>query len=398
MVKVRLFHRQLQWPAALHRMHGLHDQVRENAQDLAALALNCRNGAPTPSSPKGRDSQAAGIWYHLHLTMPPEPFLLTIAIPTYNRSGYLARLLESLIPQINGDPRVELMIADNASPDGTQAALEQFRLRGLIFRGIRNETNIGADANFIQCFLQASGRYVWIVGDDDLILPGAVAVLLGLLESSGCDLVHLRAAAIVAGSEPKAPIGRPRIEIIDDPVTFVLRTHVFLTFITSNVIRKQVAELPHQPFTGLIGTSLVQLGWTYTALRHFRKGAVVHDRLIAGGGDENRDAYSLVAVFGTNLKRITEVWLADEPLVRIIQNAVLQVFFPPYLSLAKRKATGFTDEDPDKVLRPLFSNNWRYYIFVLPQLQLPVHLGRIWLLLCRVANRLDKAIGNPMLR
>ncbi|AXC11513.1 putative glycosyltransferase [Acidisarcina polymorpha] len=331
--------------------------------------------------------------------MATEPFLLTIAIPTYNRSLYLARLLESLVPQLNGESRVELIISDNASPDETPATMEEFRLRGLVFRGIRNHENIGAEANFVQCFTQASGRYVWIVGDDDVILPRGVEVVLGLLASSEFDLVHLRAAPIVAGAEPRAPTRQPRIEIVHDPVTFALRTHVFLTFITSNIIdKRRVSELPHLPFTDIIGTGLVQLSWTYTVLRHFRKGAVVHDCLVAGGGDENRGGYALVTIFGTNLKRITEAWLVDAPLVRIILNGAQQVFFPTYLSLARSKASGFTDEDPDQVLRPLFFDNWRYHLFIYPVLTLPLGLARLWVLLCRVANRLDKILGNPMLR
>jgi abequosyltransferase len=331
--------------------------------------------------------------------MPAEPFLLTIAIPTYNRSRYLARLLESLVPQLKGESRVELIISDNASPDETQATVEAYRSRDLVFRSIRNETNIGAEANFVQCFGEASGRYVWLVGDDDVILPRGLEVVVGLLGSGEYDLVHLRARGVVEGAELRVLRGQPRIEIIHDPVTFALRTHVFLTFITSNIIdKRRVSELPHPPLSDIIGTGLVQLGWTYTALRHFRQGAVIHDRLIAGEGDENRGGYSLVAVFGTNLKRITEMWLADPAVVRIVLNGAQQAFFPHYLLLARRRSGVSTDECPDRILRPLFSRNPRYWIFIYPFLRLPLHLGRIWLLLCRAVNRLDKMLGNPMLR
>jgi abequosyltransferase len=45
--------------------------------------------------------------------------LLTIAIPTYNRAGYLKELLSILADQLKDEPRVELIISDNASPDET---------------------------------------------------------------------------------------------------------------------------------------------------------------------------------------------------------------------------------------------------------------------------------------
>ena len=64
----------------------------------------------------------------------------------------------------------------------------------------------------------------------------------------------------------------------------------------------------------------------------------------------------------------------------------------------KRQAGSFIEEKPDDLLHSLFSDNYRYYFFVYPLLKLPGTLGRAWLLLCRIVNRLDKTLGNPMLR
>ena len=77
--------------------------------------------------------------------------LLTIAIPTYNRSESLALLLEILAPQLDGESRVELVISDNASSDDTSAVVASFQNRGLKLIYSRNETNLGADANFVRC-------------------------------------------------------------------------------------------------------------------------------------------------------------------------------------------------------------------------------------------------------
>ena len=82
---------------------------------------------------------------------PTRPFL-TIAIPTYNRAGCLRELLSGLTHQLEIEPRVELMISDNASPDETRAVVEEFIAGGTQMRYIRTPQNIGADANFLQCF------------------------------------------------------------------------------------------------------------------------------------------------------------------------------------------------------------------------------------------------------
>ncbi len=58
-------------------------------------------------------------------TSPSEAPLLTIAIPTYNRSRYLREFLEALLPQIESAGDVELLISDNASPDDTAQMLAE---------------------------------------------------------------------------------------------------------------------------------------------------------------------------------------------------------------------------------------------------------------------------------
>lgn len=330
--------------------------------------------------------------------MQIEAPLLTIAIPTYNRSRYLIRLLDSLMPQLAKASDVELLISDNASPDQTAAILEKYSREGLISRNIRNRTNLGADGNIAQCFAEAAGQYVWIIGDDDVLLPGALSVILNLLHQQEYDLVYLQAMPFTEGMQILPVASQPFTEIIGNANTFALRTHVFLTFISGNIVNKRrVTSLEHPPFSELIGTSLVQLGWIYTALGHFRKGAYIHDPLLAAGSDD-RGGYALYTVFGTNLKHITTLWLGKPKLVRIILNGTLQTFFPAFVLRSKRQQGPFVEESPDDLLRALFSDNIRYYFFIYPLQMLPVQAGRLWLLICRMINRLDRSAGNPMLR
>src|SRR5580698_4616689 len=117
--------------------------------------------------------------------------LLTIAIPTYNRASYLRKLLSVLFDQLVSEPRVELLISDNASPDETPVLVEEYQRRGLRIRSIRNETNIGADANFLQCFEQARGKYLWVFSDDDIIVPGGIAKILPLLARENYALAYV---------------------------------------------------------------------------------------------------------------------------------------------------------------------------------------------------------------
>lgn len=324
--------------------------------------------------------------------------LLTIAIPTHNRAGCLRELLLLLAEELKGEPRVELIISDNASPDETPSVVQDFLARGLRVRYIRNVQNIGADANFLQCFEQARGKYFWIISDDDLIVPGALARILSYCETAEYDLIWVSNYPFVTFHQPVAVKGRRDAVEIADPVAYVKRIHVFFTFITGNIINKNtVLEAGPKPFSSLVGTSLVQLGWTYTALNRFARGLYIREKLIAMRVN-NTGGYRLFQVFGSRLAAITRTWLSSENLGRIVMNGTLQRFWPPILLQYKKNAGLFADEArPETVLTPLFGDNIRYWFFVYPVIVLPSLAAALWVLGVRVVNRLDKAAGFPLL-
>jgi glycosyltransferase involved in cell wall biosynthesis len=131
------------------------------------------------------------------------PEILSICIPTYNRAAYLKELLDRLIPELEQTAAardlVRLYISDNASTDATPDVIDSFRERWPIVAN-RNATNIGGDHNFAQMIHQAPGLYFWLLGDDELIVPGILAPLLETLQTSQHHLVILEAVTEVGAS------------------------------------------------------------------------------------------------------------------------------------------------------------------------------------------------------
>lgn len=118
--------------------------------------------------------------------------LLTIAIPTYNGAATIKNLLEILLPQY--DPRVEILISDNCSTDNTPQIINEYIKRYPFIRYIRNESNMGADCNFLQCMRLATGRFTLLVSDDDIIVENAVGKILDFLsENPDLSLAYLEA-------------------------------------------------------------------------------------------------------------------------------------------------------------------------------------------------------------
>lgn len=325
--------------------------------------------------------------------------LLTIAIPTYNRASFLRELLAVLAPDLKDEPRVELIISDNSSPDETSSVVQAFIACGLRVGYIRNVQNIGADANFLQCFERARGKYVWIFSDDDLIVPGGVAKILSYCEDAEYDLMWVSSYPFGKSHIPLAVKARRDAVEISDPVAYVKRIHVFFTFISGNVINKDtVLAAGPKAFSGLVGTSLAQLGWTYTALNRFTRGLYIREKLVAMRAN-NTGGYKLFQVFGPTLAKITRNWLTSANLGRIVMNGTIQRFWPMMLLEYKKSARSFADDvKPQVPLSALFKDNFRYWVFVYPAIVLPSPLDSAWVLFVRILNRLDKLAGFPMLR
>ena len=92
---------------------------------------------------------------------------ISICIPTYNRARYLETLLDILInlPKQN----YELIVVDNKSTDNTFELLKNKKYQNVKF--FQNPKNLGMVNNWNRCIELASGDYIIIVHDDDIVTP-----------------------------------------------------------------------------------------------------------------------------------------------------------------------------------------------------------------------------------
>lgn len=99
----------------------------------------------------------------------------TVIVPTFNRSAFLCETLQSLFAQTLQPG--EIIVADDGSTDDTP---EKMAALGDRIRYVRKE-NSGKSDTLNQCFDLARHPLIWIVDDDDIVLPGALAVLTAAL-------------------------------------------------------------------------------------------------------------------------------------------------------------------------------------------------------------------------
>lgn len=100
---------------------------------------------------------------------PPK---VSVCVMTYNQERFIGECLESIVTQ-EADFDVEVIVADDASTDGTAAIVRDYEARfpGRL-RGIYHSKNVGVKANYLSAHDAARGEYVAHVDGDDILLPG----------------------------------------------------------------------------------------------------------------------------------------------------------------------------------------------------------------------------------
>lgn len=106
--------------------------------------------------------------------------ILTIAIPTYNRQKELEQCLQCIRPQLNS--RIKVIVRDNCSDYDAQLLVSKFNSPYIQY--IKNPINIGGDANIAKLFESCDTEWLWVLGDDDYILPDSITRVLQSIDEN----------------------------------------------------------------------------------------------------------------------------------------------------------------------------------------------------------------------
>jgi abequosyltransferase len=127
--------------------------------------------------------------------------LLSVIVPTYNRPKALRELIDSVVSQSFTD--WEMVIGEDCSParDTVKAMADEYAERtGGRVRCNLNEENLGYDRGLRRLVELARGRFLIIMGDDDLLRPGAFATIADIIRRYPNVGMMLRAVSYFHGT------------------------------------------------------------------------------------------------------------------------------------------------------------------------------------------------------
>lgn len=304
--------------------------------------------------------------------------LLTIAIPTWNRAEYLRQNLCQLKAEI-GDKvdEVELLISDNFSTDSTPSVVADAISRGMKINYIRNSENIGSDHNIAQCFNQAAGEYVLILGDDDLLVDGALSKVLAVLTRKSYGVVFLKPYGYDEDFRAEQPACRTSNQEFSNPSAFIAKIGALAGLISSNVINKKI--LLGENADQYCGTNLVQTYLIYDAAIRVGHNYIVNEYLVAYKRN-NWGYYPFTQVFVDRFWSVVDYFSQrglEQASINKLKRNMLVGYYPFYIFKMRLKNAEKMSDDYLR-FKGRFGDNFWFWLTIAPQFKLPRYLALAW--------------------
>jgi hypothetical protein len=183
---------------------------------------------------------------------------LTIYVPAYRRPE-VAGLLASLAPQLTAE--CEVIVSDD-DPGALAAAAVRDELAGAPCRVEyrHNTVRLGGPDNLHAGLTAGTGDWVWMLSDDDVVLPDAVANILQVVATHDIDRVILLTPDSPSGA---AGVTGSAAEIAErDPGLLIAAT-----LITANVLRRSTLDLD---LAAKKKGTLYGVAWSYAGCKRIK--------------------------------------------------------------------------------------------------------------------------------
>lgn len=306
--------------------------------------------------------------------------MLTIYIPTFNRVENLKHVISNLIAEVDSNPvlskLVKIKVFNNCSTDDTSMFIDS--ICRPYFSAYHREKNVGARVNVYDGIHHCDTEFLWILGDDDLPMPGVLTLVVKFVKDRKPNLLYLPAIwgkDMLLNSSP-AVFQRLTYRQFGSE-EFIKLVGVKITFISSFIINfgkfKSIKNEINRELTH--GNDFGQLTFYIPLLLTNDYLFAVDAPVISATGNSNFQ-YSHIKAFSIDLPLVCKSLLYEKPLLlkMLIRNLII-AYLPSIIYSAKYKKVNSNDEviPWDEIFVSL-RGYYCFWIFVWPIRYLPKYL------------------------
>lgn len=237
------------------------------------------------------------------VSMAKKP-LLSVCIPTYNRAKLFDDALRVLVEQVNDHNSfdVEFVISDNASTDDTLSVVKRIRQAypqiQLVYS--RHKSTIPRAENYLTATNLAKGEFVYLLSDDDIILPGAIAkIIMEIKNNQGIDAIapNTHIFSEIPSEGWSVAYNVEEDQLIYDKNEIIVCLGMMLTHISCLVFRKRL--IANKSYLERIGSDLTN-SYMFLDILQNESGCLILKTPYLGMRENNSLEYNFLEVFITN--------------------------------------------------------------------------------------------------
>ncbi len=117
-----------------------------------------------------------------------KPKTLGISIPTYKRPDFLKKCILSAIKYSNNIP-IQIFVVDDSLSNTNDSVIDELTHKYDFIHYTKNTVNLGIDKNISACIDICSCDYSWVIGEDDVFLPGSIERVYNAIQKGNYEFI-----------------------------------------------------------------------------------------------------------------------------------------------------------------------------------------------------------------
>ena len=298
--------------------------------------------------------------------------LLTISIPTYCRSEYLAKCLDALLLSSGSLPesdlaKIEVCIFDNSENDDSSLLICKrsiYKKLNLVYK--KNSENIGSDRNILQSLLAPKSKYVAIMSDDDFVEKDYFLHVLKIINNDDPDLIFLKAYGLTGKDDmfSSTLMSSYKYKIYTSPISLLFDRLIQVGFVSTTIFKRD--KIDDSIAMESVGTNLVQVGACFSIMENMTSATYSAKNLVKVTRN-NSGGYSPIIVFYSKLFNLMQNFnnfgMSNKELFKF-KNKLLLVFYSRSFAQYFRSSGRGLAGDERKILDDAFIDNNIYRLLI----------------------------------
>lgn len=214
-------------------------------------------------------------------------YILTLAIPTYNRADVLDKTLERIVSDPACDERVEIIVSDNCSQDSTRDVVAKYPC----VKYFCNTENI-IDANFTKILENSTGHYLKLVNDTVRFNPGKIEEMIDIISATNSMEYNLL-------FYQNCFVNTDKIVMVNNKEELLKSVSFYTTWSANFGIWKKDFDA-FEDKNRYVETRFLQLDWTYRLVSNGKRSKIVFDDFFTIADLKVKGGYNFYKVFVDN--------------------------------------------------------------------------------------------------